>query len=203
MSQHSSLPRAGRHPQEVPDVARRRVAYTELVAKVEASLLRTARRLCNGNEDQAQDLVQETLVRGYQAYIAGRFQEGTNARAWLFKILTNSFLSEYRRRRWDAGVDIDTLTAEGEVGPEALQAASADCPEIALLTGTLDEPLERALAALSEELRACVVLVDIEEMEYAEAATTLEIPIGTVRSRLSRARRQMHTFLSHYAREQK
>ena len=186
------------------DAADRRAAYTRLVLAQEATLLRAARRLCGRNEDHAQDLTQEALVRGYEAFLAGRFAEGTNARAWLLRILTNFYINEYRHaQKWNAGVDVDTLTSQGEASPENLRAAPADRPEDALLTPMLDEPLERALAALSEELRTCVLLVDVQELDYAEAASALKIPIGTVRSRLSRARKTLHTLLYDYAQERR
>ncbi len=177
----------------------KRKAYADIAHSCEGDLLRAARRLCS-NEDWAQDLVQDALVRGYEAFLEGRFQTGTNAKAWLVRILTNSFINDYRRKKkWEAPLDVDTLTCSGEVGPVSLRASENDQPESALLTSTLDEPLERALAGLSEELRICVVLVDIEGMEYAEMARALEIPIGTVRSRLSRARLLLHSQLLGYA----
>jgi len=186
------------------DAAQRRAAYAKIIAQQEATLLRAALRMCGGDGNRAQDLVQDALVRGYEAYVAGRFAEGTNARAWLLSILTHGFINDYnRRKKWQASVDIDTLTAQGEAGPESLRAAGADQPDRVLMAATLDEPLERALASLSEEMRACVVLVDVEGMEYAEAATALQIPIGTVRSRLARARLQLHALLLDYARDRR
>jgi RNA polymerase sigma-70 factor (ECF subfamily) len=183
-------------------VAQRRANYTRLIQQYETTLLRAARRLCGGREDQTQDLVQDTLIKGYAAYIDGRFAEGTNARAWLLRILTNNFITEYNRhQKWDAPVDVDTLTAEGEVGPVQLHASAADRPDTALLETTLDEPLENALSSLSPDLRICVVLVDIEEMSYDEVAGALGVPIGTVRSRLFRARQQLHALLYAYGQQ--
>jgi len=149
-----------------------------------------------GDMDRAADLVQDTLVRAYESYVNGRFEDGTNARAWMLRILTNLFINDYRRKkRWDSGIDVDTLTASGETGPESTRAAPADVPGTTLLEGLLDEELEMALKKLSPLLRSCVVLVDIEGLEYAEAAKSLGIPIGTVRSRLARARMQLHDLL--------
>jgi RNA polymerase sigma-70 factor (ECF subfamily) len=182
----------------------RRAAFEAILRDVEADLMRAARRLCGRQEDRAQDLAQEAIIKGYQAFIEGRFTPGTNARAWLLRILTNTYITEYNhKQKWDAGVDVETLTAGGEVGPESLQAHATDQPETALLNATLDEPLERALATLSPELRACVLLVDVEGAEYAEAAQVFQIPIGTVRSRLSRARMQLHDLLYRYAQERR
>jgi RNA polymerase sigma-70 factor (ECF subfamily) len=190
--------------QTVLDVARRRAAYAALIREYEGCLLRTACRFYNGNEHDAQDCVQEALVRGYQAYVEGRFQEGTNARAWLLRILTNVFLNDHRqRRRWNTAVDAQELAEADASCVAAGQTHPVERPETALLAATLDEPLERALAALSAELRLSVILVDIEGLEYAEAAAMLNIPIGTVRSRLSRARLQLHSLLYSYAQERR
>ena len=174
---------------------RRRERYVRLMEAQEAALLRFAMRLCRNHRDDAQDLVQETLVRGYEAYQAGRFAEGSNERAWLMRILMNVFLNENRRRKWSAETDLDSLIQKGIVSLEALHAAPADRPDTAILMRTLDEPLENALDTLTEDLRVCTLLVDVEELTYAEAAAVLNIPIGTVRSRLWRARNLLHAYL--------
>lgn len=181
--------------------ADRRTDFSALARVHEPDLLRAARRLCRGNEDRAQDLVQDALIRAYEAYAGGKFREGLNARAWFLRILTNLYINDYhRRRRHSAEIDLDTLTSAGDTGPEAARAAPADVPGETLLAGTLDESLEAALATLSEGLRLCVLLVDIEGLDYAEAAKALHIPVGTVRSRLSRARLQLHAQLVEYGR---
>lgn len=186
-----------------PDkIQRRREAFTRMLQEQETALLRAARRMCGGNEDQAQDLVQETAIKAYSAYIAGRFQEGSHARAWLLRILTNLFINEYhQRQRWRDPADLDSLMADGFVAPPSLHAAEGDQPERALFASALSEPVETAIAALSPELRVCIEMVDIGDMDYAETAAALNIPIGTVRSRLFRGRRQLHLLLQDYARE--
>ena len=178
----------------------RRAAFAGLARTHEANLLRTARRLCAGDEDRAQDLVQDALVRAYEAYMGGKFREGLNVRAWFLRILTNLYINDYHRRRQRAETDLDTLTAGGETGPETARAAPADVPGESLLAATLDESLETALATLSEGLRLCVLLVDVDGLDYAEAAQALNVPIGTVRSRLSRARFHLHAQLTEYGR---
>lgn len=189
---------------EAGNAEQRRAAFGALVEQHEADLLRVARRLCQGKDDQAQDLVQDALVRAYQAYRAGQFAAGHNVRAWFVRILTNHFINEYRRdKRWNAGVNVDTLTAGGETGPPATHAVPADTPGARLIAQTLDEPLEQALAGLPDAMRLCVVLVDVEGWEYAEAAQMLNIPIGTVRSRLARARLQLQDLLADYARDRR
>ena len=201
--------RPSREPTATPDqraATERRAAFGALVRVHEADLLRVARRLCRGNDDRAQDLVQDTLIRAYEAFRAGRFdaQAGGSTRAWLIRILTNHFINEYRRtQKWDAGLTVDTLTSGGAAGPPQTHAAPGDVPGQSLLAETLDEPLERALAQLSDRLRLCVLLVDVEGLEYAEAARTLGVPIGTVRSRLARARLQLQDLLTDYARDRR
>jgi RNA polymerase sigma-70 factor (ECF subfamily) len=179
----------------------RRAAFGGLAHRHEAALMGAALRLCRGDHDRAQDLVQDALIRGYVAYLDGRFREGSDAWPWLLRILTNLFINDYhRRRRFEAGVDLDTLTSAGEAGPAQTHALPADVPGAALLADTLDEELERALAMLPEPLRLCVVLVDVEGLEYAEAAQALNIPIGTVRSRLARGRMKLHDLLQDFGR---
>lgn len=187
-------------PQHNPaDIGRR--AFALLARRHEADLMRAAHRLCRGDHDRAADLAQETLVRAYEATLAGTVIQSAQARAYLLRILTNLFINDYRRRqKWDAGVDVDTLTSGGAAGPTVTHAAPADVPGHALLAGTLDEELEMALAMLSESLRLCVILVDMQGLEYTEAAAALGVPIGTVRSRLSRARMQLQDLLQGFAR---
>jgi RNA polymerase sigma-70 factor (ECF subfamily) len=123
--------------------------------------------------------------------------EGFQPCAWLARIVTNLFINDYRRRqKWEAGVTVDDLTASGEIGP-----ATAQTPETALLTQGFDEPIEKALSVLPDALRMTVLLVDVHEYSYQEAAETLQIPVGTVRSRLARARFQLQETLATYAQE--
>lgn len=179
----------------------RRAAFAELARRHEAALTGAALRLCRGDHDWAQDLMQDALVRAYLAYLTGKFREGTDARPWLLRILTNLFINEYhRRKKFESGPDLDTLTSSGEAGPVQTHAAPQDVPGVALLAGTLDEELERALAMLPEVLRLCVLMVDVEGLEYAEAALALNVPIGTVRSRLARGRMKLHDLLQGFAR---
>jgi len=183
------------------NISARRAAYERLMQAHEPALLRMARHLCGGDEDQAQDLAQETLLRAYIAFCEGRFEEGTNAQAWMLRIMTNLFIDEYHRRKRRESVGLDSLTAGGERVPESLRVPSEELPDVALLEAVLDEPLECALASLTPPLRACVILVYVEGMEYVEAARALGIPVGTVRSRLARARLQLYERLYDYARE--
>ena len=178
-------------------VAEKRRQFEDLARLHEGVMLRTATRMCGGNRDRAEDLVQDSFVRAYEAFLAGKFDPGGNPKAWLLRIVTNLFINDYnRRKRWEAPADLDTLTAEDAAQPEAFIVES---PEEQILSRTLDEPIEKALAGLSDDFRLCVLLVDVEGLEYAEAAKALGIPIGTVRSRLARARIALHNSLYSYA----
>ena len=179
-----------------------RTAFRELLRRHEPDLRRAARRLCRGDEDRAQDLAQDALVRAYEACLSGRFRAGGDGRAWLLRILTNLSINEYHRRNRRPTVDFDDLTSAGDGGPVQTHAAAGDVPGVSLMAETLDEELEQALAALPAGQRLCVELVDVAGWEYGEAARALHVPIGTVRSRLSRARGQLQGQLRAYARHQ-
>ena len=176
----------------------KRQEFAALAYQHETALIRASQRLCRGKQDLAQDLAQDTLVRAYQAYLDGRFQQGSNAWPWLLRILTNLFINDLNhKRRWDSDVDLDTLMQSGG-GPAQTHAAPADVPGTDLMARTLDEELEQALLMLSDSLRVCLVLSDIEGLSYEETALALGIPIGTVRSRLARARMKMHDLLQDF-----
>ena len=177
----------------------KRREFAALARRHETALLRASQRLCCGQQDLAQDLAQDTLVRAYQAYLDGRFQQGSNAWPWLLRILTNLFINDLNHhRKWDSDVDLDTLMQSGG-GPAQTHAAPADVPGTDLMARTLDEELEQALLMLSDSLRVCLILSDIEGLSYEETALALGIPIGTVRSRLARARMKMHDLLQDFA----
>ncbi len=143
----------------------------------------TALRLTRNRPD-AEDLVQDTLVKALRA--SDRFERGTNLRAWLWTILHNT----WRNRLRDAGrstVEVDSeRVEEAAADPDA---ASAATPEQLLLRESLDADLRAALDSLPEVYRQAVWLRDVEEFSYAEIARMLDVPIGTVMSRISRGRR--------------
>ena len=147
------------------------------------------------NEGDAEDLVQETLLRAYAAW--HRFQLGTNCKAWLLRILTNSFINEYRRntkeRRW--------LSREEPLVCPGRRRAAAD-PEGVLMERLLGDEVKAALKTLSADYREVVVLADLQGMSYREIAKRVGCPMGTVMSRLHRGRRQLGRVLVGYAREQ-
>ncbi len=171
-------------------VAQKRERFESIAREQQGVLLRIAKHYCRGNEALAQDLVQDALVNGYKSYLDGGFKDGTNAKAWLVRILTNLFLNDNRRRKkFESGAEVR----------EDLAASSSYEPDATILESLLDGPVEESLAKLPEHQRMCVVLVDIEGLDYAEAATILECPVGTVRSRLARGRSALFEDLYDYA----
>ena len=157
-----------------------------------------ARRMTR-NDAAAEDLVQETYLRAYKGF--HRFAEGTNLRAWLFRILTNLFINEYRRRKRrpeevDLG-DTDTLYLYRGLGG-ADSARLARSAEDELLDGLTSGEVRDAIEALPESYRVAVLLADVEGFAYKEIAEILDIPIGTVMSRLHRGRKRLRQTLQEY-----
>ncbi len=165
------------------------------------SLYRTALRMTN-NPQEAEDLVQETMLKAFR--FANTYQRGTNLRAWLFRILNTSAINRYRKQ---ATHPTPIALPEGEdfylynqirdlSGQELSQGAEEE-----VLGQYLDEDVYRALNDLPPNFRMAVILADIEGLSYKEIAEALQIPIGTVMSRISRARRQLQKSLWQYAKE--
>ena len=156
-----------------------------------AAALRYTRNLAD-----AEDLVQDTLARALGAW--SRFEPGSNCRAWLFRILTNGFISGYRRRRRHNRFTHET-------GDDAVAAFYGESfervgnPQEQLLTDALGDEVEAALAELGEDYLKVVVLADLRGTRYREIASELGMPIGTVMSRVFRARRQLEERLRDYA----
>ena len=165
------------------------------------SLYRTALRLTH-NPQEAEDLVQETMLKAFR--FAKSYTPGTNLRAWLFRILNTSAINRYRKQ---ATHPTTTPLPEGEdfylynrISDMNGQELSAGAEE-EVLSKYLDEDVFNALNALPINFRMPVILADIEGMSYKEIAETLQIPIGTVMSRISRARRQLQHLLWQYAKD--
>ncbi len=158
------------------------------------SLYRTALRLTRAPAD-AEDLVQEAYLKAFRA--AESFEPGTNLRAWLFTILHNTARNRFRDRARD-GESVDTEMAERAADASlASEPGGAVTPETLLLRETLGPELQAAVDALPEAFRQVVWLRDVEEFSYAEIANMLNVPLGTVMSRLSRARRMLFDRLHH------
>lgn len=158
------------------------------------AVYRAAYRLTR-REDDARDLSQETMLRAYRTFDS--FQSGTNARAWLLTIVYSVFVNKYHReRRQPAQLSIEDAEARFS---QALVATETQ----PLTPGVVwtDSEVEAALAELPLPFRATVLLVDVEELTYEEAAVALECAVGTVRSRLFRARRLLAAALADFARD--
>jgi RNA polymerase sigma-70 factor (ECF subfamily) len=150
------------------------------------------------NRADAEDLVQETYLRAYRSYAT--FEEGTNLRAWLFRILTNTFINTYRAKQrrpqeTDLG-DMEDLYLYRRIGQVNPASVSAEDQLLDLFT---DDEVKAALEELPEAFRLPVLLADVEEFSYKEIAEMLDIPIGTVMSRLHRGRKAMHKRLFDFA----
>ena len=165
-------------PSAPPDT--RAEAFREHVEPELEVMLRVALSL-TGRRPDAEDLLQESLVRAYKAL--DRF-DGRHPRAWLLTIVRHTHLNMHRRQRPGTLADWDAL---GDPRP-AFGANRQASAEDTVLDGTLDNQLHDAIRELSPKFRAVLILVDVQDLSYAEAAATLGIPVGTVMSRLSRAR---------------
>jgi RNA polymerase sigma-70 factor (ECF subfamily) len=148
------------------------------------SLYGTALRLTRRAAD-AEDLVQDTYLKAFRS--AHQFQPGTNLKAWLFTILHNTYRNS-RRHDGRNPVDVDSEAVERAAG----EGPAEQSPEQILTRATLDADLQAALDGLSDAFRQAVWLRDVEELSYAEMAKVLDVPIGTVMSRISRGRRALY-----------
>jgi RNA polymerase sigma-70 factor, ECF subfamily len=156
------------------------------------SLYRVALRL-TGNAAEADDLVQETMLKAYRAW--HQFQQGTNAKGWLLTILRHAFINEYRRRtRHPETVDVDAIEPFS-----VFEEVQDDDPQGTFFDRIVDDEVLKAIDQLPEQFREAVVLSDVEGLSYEEIARILEVPVGTVKSRLFRARRQLQHKLYDYA----
>ena len=164
------------------------------------SYIYTAALYLTTDQHEAEDLVQETYLRAYRFF--HKFEPGTNCRAWLLSIQRHLFINRYRRRKkqpefvdWEKiDRDYDSLV----LGQEDTQKWN---PETLLSSQGMGLEVEKALKELPEAFRTAIILVDIDELTYEEAAQILECPIGTVRSRLSRGRRMLQIALKDYVSE--
>jgi RNA polymerase sigma-70 factor (ECF subfamily) len=173
--------------------------FSELAMPYMGPLYSAALRMTRNPAD-AEDLVQETYLRAYRAFDS--FQEGTNLKAWLYRILTNTFINQYRaakRRPEQTDIeDVEDLYLYRRLG--GLEAAMAGrSPETEVLEGIPDAEVKEALESLPEQFRMAVLLADVEGFAYKEIADILDIPIGTVMSRLHRGRKQLQKRLWDYA----
>ena len=155
-----------------------------------------ALRMTNNPED-ADDLVQETYLKAYRFW--DKYEKGTNVRAWLFRIMKNSYINRYRKESKEPEkVDYEDV----QNFYNTIRADSADSNDLQenLFGNLLEDDVARAIAELPEEFRTVVILCDIEGLTYEEIAEFFDIPLGTVRSRLHRGRKLLRTRLVKFAR---
>jgi RNA polymerase sigma-70 factor (ECF subfamily) len=183
-----------------PGTERRRVRFEREAVPYLDQMYAAALRMTRRPAD-AEDLVQDTFARAFDSF--DRFEEGTNIRAWLYRILTNTFINEYRKRQrrpvQSASETIEDwqLAEAASHTPTGLKSA-----ETAALERLPDTEVKRALADLPEDFRLAVYLADVEGFAYKEIADIMGVPIGTVMSRLHRGRRRLRDELEDYARDQ-
>jgi RNA polymerase sigma-70 factor (ECF subfamily) len=153
------------------------------------------------NRKDAEDLVQETFLRAYRFF--DTYRKGTHIKAWLFRILRNTFINRYRARKArPEEVEFGAIEAtyEQTIEQTFIRDRTPPSPEAIVLEGVLDEEIEQAMASLPEEYRTVVLMALLEEMSYKDIAAALSIPLGTVMSRLHRGRKMLQAALMEFAR---
>ncbi len=186
----------------------RQLSKTEKDRRFEAELMPVIDALYNFafrltlDEDDANDLVQETYLKAYRFF--DYFEQGTNAKAWLFRILKNSFINEFRRKsKQPAKVDYSEIEGyynSEDVESDADAGGSTTDMRAQVTQELIGDEVARALNTLPIDFRTVIILCDLEGFTYEEMAKILDIPIGTVRSRLHRARQSLKEKLGRYAR---
>jgi RNA polymerase sigma-70 factor (ECF subfamily) len=153
------------------------------------------------NPADAEDLVQETMMRAYRAF--DRFEAGTNLKAWLFRIMTNAYINTYRKRQREprkvSSDEVEDFDLYQELKNHDPQFSAT--PETIVLDALVDSDITEAIEDLPEQFRLAVVLSDIEGFSYAEMAEIMDVPMGTVMSRLHRGRKALQKRLWELARD--
>ena len=161
-------------------------------------LFAAALRLTRNRAD-AEDLLQETYLRAFRGF--GGFRPGTNLKAWLYRILTNTYINSYRKRQREPQVVPDDSLEEWYLYDRLAREGAGASAEAEVLDALPDEEVQAALESLPEQFRMAVLLADVEGFSYKEIADILSVPIGTVMSRLHRGRRALERRLWDVVRE--
>jgi RNA polymerase sigma-70 factor (ECF subfamily) len=180
-----------------------RARFADQAMQYMGSLYSAALRMTR-NPSDAEDLVQETYLKAYRAF--GTFQEGTNLKSWLYKILTNTFINSYRakrRRPTETELDdVEDLYLYRRLGGNQATSLGRSAEDLVLDRFT-ESDVKTAVESLPEAFRLAVLLADVEGFSYKEIAEILEVPIGTVMSRLHRGRRALEKALATCAGERR
>lgn len=178
------------------ELTKRKEFEAEAIPHMDA-LLRTALRMTK-NEIDAEDLVQETFVKAYRFW--DKFESGSNCRAWLFKIMTNIFINDYRSKsRSPVSVNVDDIDDNFLYGQLAEGNTSLANPERQLFNKIFDDDVKKAIEELPDDFRLVVVLSFLEGFSYQEIAEIADLQLGTVKSRLHRGRKLLQKELFDYA----
>jgi RNA polymerase sigma-70 factor (ECF subfamily) len=150
------------------------------------------------DEDDSKDLLQDTYLKAYR--FIDSFQQGTNAKAWLFRILKNSFINDYRKKSKEPS-KVDYQEVESYYNSEDVDRQITPDLRVEALQDMIGDEISNALNSLDVDFKTVIILCDLEGFKYDEMAKILDIPIGTVRSRLHRARNLLKEKLSEYAKK--
>lgn len=183
-------------PEKYTDSQKEKVFNEEFMPYINA-LYNFAYRL-TFDEDDANDLVQDTYLKAFR--FINSFQEGTNAKAWLFRILKNSFINDFRKKSKEPS-KVDYQEVESYYNSDEVETTSTVTSDLRIdaLKNMMGDEITNALNSLDVDFRTVIILSDLEGFKYDEMAKILDIPIGTVRSRLHRARNLLKEKLSEYA----
>jgi RNA polymerase sigma-70 factor (ECF subfamily) len=174
--------------------------FEEIAFEYMDSLYSTALRLTR-NTQEAEDLVQDTYLRAYRFF--DKFTEGTNFKAWIFKILTNTFINKYRKKvKTPHQVRLEKVEFGLENEEESDQQHEWTGYDEEKYAELFDDDIKSALVQLSDEFRMVILLADVEQFSYKEIAEIIDRPIGTVMSRLFRGRKMLQKMLEKYARRE-
>ncbi|HJN16499.1 MAG TPA: sigma-70 family RNA polymerase sigma factor [Armatimonadota bacterium] len=174
-----------------------RARFEALAEERKRELFNAALRMTRGRED-AEDLTQETLAKAYTAF--HQFRPGTNFKAWIYRVLVNTYINHYRRKkRAPQEKSWEEFAVDGDVDYARGDSSRLSNPEEAVMSRVPDEEVQPALEALPDEFRVAVLLSDVDDFSYKEIADILGIPLGTVRSRIFRGRRMLRKRLANYA----
>ncbi len=163
------------------------------------SNLYTAAYRLTRNAADAEDLVQETFLRAYRGF--HQFEPGTNLKAWIYRILTNTFINSYRKKQREPQTVSDGEVEDWYLYSKMAEDGAEPSAEASVLESLPDEDVQEALSSLPEPFRIAVLLADVEGFSYKEIAEITEVPIGTVMSRLHRGRRALEKRLWNVVRE--